>query len=65
MSEHATEFATEAPGVVTADSEGEGGLVHVYRGELAAVDAAVRFLVLAPDHRDGPAGTAFARVASQ
>jgi len=65
MSEHATEFATEAPGVVTADSEREGGFVHVYRGELADVDAAVRFLVLAPDHRDGPAGTAFTRVASQ
>ncbi len=65
MGEHATEFAAEAPGVVTADSEHEGGSVHVYRGELADVDAAVRFLVLAPDHSDGPAGAAFRRVAGQ
>lgn len=65
MGEHATEFATKAPGVVTADSEHEGGFVHVYRGELADVDDGVRFLVVAPEHSDGPASAAFTRVASQ
>jgi halocyanin-like protein len=59
------EFASQAPGVYSAETIDSGEFIHEYRGEIEGVTGEVRLLTLATDVTDEGVHDAFTRVAGQ